>query len=286
MGRTGYCGLVNMAHNTIPKLQSKIKIFTKKADTARNQPLMHATPAWLGDNAKVIFVYNGQTLPPGYVVVRDASGHPSVAYNSTVSTAIPGIPIWVGYEPLLHPTLFQVLGQRDSYSTQPNLSIQSHHTQHEFPNGDVVNVHSEQILPGLIRGDNGFTLTIYPFFCPVSTGGWVFIPFQTLDMTSHQPSSGAQAFTICARDAGTISVVAGTTTDTPELITSANFGTAPDATYHPIWACRLYSGQTVINQSLVTSVNTPDLYDLRWMGGGSGGSGLSAQYYNIDIYGY
>ena len=89
------------AHNIIPKLSSKIRINTKKADAARNQPLMHATKAWLGDNSGVIFVYNGQTLPPGYVVVRDASGHLSVAYNSTVSTAIPGIQIWVGYEPLL-----------------------------------------------------------------------------------------------------------------------------------------------------------------------------------------
>ena len=262
-----------MTQNILPKLKSKIRVNVRKSDATHNQPRNQAWPAWLGDNKGNIFVYNGQTVPSGYAVVRDASGNLSVAYNSTVSTARPGIAIWVGYEPLLHPTLFQVLGQRDTFAQQPPLSIGPHHLTHEFPGGDTVNVHGEQILPGLIRGDNGLILTIYPFFCPVSTGGWVFIPFQTLNMASYQPASGAQAFTICAQDAGTIAVVSGTTVATPELITPLNFASAPDATYHPMWAVRMYTGQKVINQSIATSTVTPDMYDLRWLAGGSGGGG-------------
>jgi hypothetical protein len=78
-------------------------------------------------------------------------------------------------------------------------------------------------------------------------------------MTSYQPSAGAQAFAICARDDGTISVVAGTTVTTPELLTAANFPAMPDATYHPLCAVRMYSGQSTIKQG----VPSPDIYDLR-----------------------
>ena len=262
-----------MTQNAKGKFTFTIKRNVKKSDAARNQPLTQARPAFLGDSKGNITVYNNKQLPDGYVVVRDYSGNLSVAFNSKVSTAVANISIWVGYDTLLQPTLYQVLAVRDTYDTQSTSGIPSHHTTHEFPHDDTVNVHGEQFLPALVRVDSGYTLLIYPFFCPVSTGGWVYIPYQTLDMTSYLPATEAQAFAICARDDGTLSVVAGSTETTPELIGASDFPTMPDATYHGMWAVRMYSGQDAIHQDLTAN---NDLYDLRSMGvGGAGGGGYT-----------
>jgi len=262
-----------MTQNAKGKWTFTIKRNTQRADKARNQPLTQKSAALLGDSKGNITTFYGKQLPDGYVVVRDYSGNLSVAFNSKVSTAVADVLLWVGYDPVLQPTLFQVLSLRDAYETQSTSGIPSHHTTHEFPYYDTVNVHGEQFLPALVRVDSGYTLIIYPWFCPFSTGGWVYIPYQTLDMTSYLPSTGAQAFAICARDAGTISVVAGGTKTTPELIGASDFPTMPDATKHGMWAVRMYSGQDAIHQDLTAN---NDLYDLISMGvGGAGGGGYT-----------
>jgi hypothetical protein len=254
-----------MTQNANGKLTFHIKRQARKLDNTRNQPRMPAKPCLMGDANGVMDAYNGTDLPEGYVVVRDYDGNLSVAFNSRVAN-VAGLPVYVGYDPILEPTLYQVLGQRDVYPTQQApYSLPLHHKTHEYPNSDTVHVRGEQFMPALVAGNTGLVITIYPFFCPVSTGGWVYIKgtgtndIYLLDMTSHLPSTGAQAFAVCARDDSTISVVAGTTVTTPELLTAANFPAMPDATYHPLCAVRMYSGQSTIKQG----VPSPDIYDLR-----------------------
>ena len=259
-----------MTQNSKSKLTFHIRRQTKKLDTARNNPRMKPVPAWLGDLAGNVTTYNGNALPDGFVVIRYDNGNLEVAWNKNIGILSAGIPIYVGYDPVIQPTLFQVLGQRDVYPLQAPFSLPSHHKTHEYPGQDTVLVHSEQVDPALVTANNGFTLTVHAFFCPVSTGGWVRIFSKTIDMTPYKPATGTQAFAICARDDGTISVVAGGTVATPEILTAAQFPPMPDATYHPLCAVRLYSSQGSIRQG----VYSPDLYDLRaWAGGGSGGGG-------------
>jgi hypothetical protein len=267
-----------MTQNVKGKLSFHIKRQTRRLDNTRNQPKMPAKPCRLGDTNSVLDVYNGEALPDGYVVVRDDDGNLSVAFNSRV-TNVANLAVYVGYDPVLEPTLYQVLGQRDIYPTQQApYGLPLHHKTHEYPHSDTVSIHSEQFLPALVTANSGMVLTIFPSFCPVSTGGWVYIHgtgagnVYLLDLAATRPTAGAQAFAICARDDGTISVVAGGTVTTPELLTAAQFPAMPDATYHPLCAVRLYSGQSTIRQGTLS----PDLYDLRaWLGGGSGSSGYT-----------
>ena len=266
-----------MVHNIVGKFSYKIRVNQSQLDAKINQPITKSSPAFLGDNDGVIDVYNGEQLPAGYVVVRDFNGNLSRAYNQRVPLW-PGIGINVGYDPL-QPTLFQVLSQRDYLTLNPVIAVPHHHESHEFPGPDTVFTHSEQLFPGLILGNNGFTLTIFPFIYKRQAGDRGYIAYQTLDVSGYVPASGARAFTLAAGDDGTIHVVMGGTQPSPGAITIADFPAMTDGSLHEMWGMRLYAGQMGVQQ---TSTYT-DLFDFRW-GGVYGGAStnLSSPYWIIS----
>jgi hypothetical protein len=257
-----------MTHNIAQKFTYQIKRQQRKADVKYNQPLSPSKPAWLGDNNGVITKYNNIELPDGYVVVRDADGNLSTAYNQRVPLW-PNLGITVGYDPNLNPTLFQVLGIRDYLTKNPAFAIPSHHKTHEWPGQDTVFVHSEQFLPALLFANQGLIVSVFPFYFKKNDGSHGFIDYQTIDLTPYVPALGAQAFTLLAGDDETIHVVAGSTAGSIALINLTSFGTNIDNTLHELWGIRLFAGQTVIKQTKTYT----DVFDFRWGGLAGGGSG-------------
>lgn len=231
-----------------------------------NQPSTLARDAFLGDKYGEVTEYQGAPLPEGYVVVRDPDGNLSVAFNQRVPI-FPGAPIKVGYDPL-QPTLFQVLAFRDYLFTTTAPAIPSHHRTHEWPGADTTYIRGEQFLPGLLIANQGMVISIYPLIFRNSTGLKTSMPYQTLDLTSYIPATGAQALTIVVNESGVVQVVPGLTRSSLAAIQLSDFGVTTDITLHELWGIRVYASQTVIAQTLTYT----DVFDFR--DGGASGGGL------------
>ncbi len=209
---------------------------------------------------------------------RDANGVLKKVYNQRIPN-VWDLAVKIGYT-ADQPRLLQVLRIDNSYGTTPPYpAIPPGMGQLlQWPGPETLLVKGEQIQPALVVGNNGFILTIYPCFFLKSDGTWGYLAPNadgtavTLDVTSSKPTTGAIACLLSVKDDGTLVLTNGSIKDTPELITSADFPKAPDATYHPIAAMRLYSGQTVIRQE----ISYTDLFDLRWLSGNAGGSSLGS----------
>lgn len=247
--------------NIIGKYKYKIRKQQRDADRHINQPLVVSRPAFLGDNSGNITTYAGEELPPGYVVIRDTDGNLSVAFNQKVPLT-PNLAITVGYDPILNPALFQVLGLRDFLSLSTASAVPNHNKTHEWPGNDTVFVRSEQYLPGLLFANNGFTVSVFPFFFKKVDGTYGYQPYETIDLTSYVPTTGAQAIVLAAGDDGVMHVILGNAAASIGVLSLADFIYAPDNSMHVIWGVRLYYGQSTIQQTLVMN----DTYDFRHSG--------------------
>jgi hypothetical protein len=215
---------------------------------------------------------NGNIYPDptntNVIFIRYIDGELGSCFNQRVPN-VPNWPVRVGFDPNM-PRILQVLGTRDvGYNLSnnlPNVPPQLASLM-QWPGPMTLYVRGEQIMPALVVGNNGLLLTIYPFFFPLSTGLWGYFPPkadgtpQTYDLSAHLPATGASAILVSVSDSGVIVHTHGKTETTPELISAADFPAAPDLTYHPLCAVRLYSGQTVIRQEKFYS----DIFDLRWV---------------------
>jgi hypothetical protein len=221
------------------------------------------TSTWITGNESGV-LHSDQNKLNWMYIYNMATGEVKEVYNQCVPNAA-GIPVQIGIIPD-HPKLVQVLTYDQAYDDDPPYP--------EITPGiskilsafgiEPLWLAGAQFMPGLIQCNNGFVLTCYPWFRAKSTGGEVWIPKQTLDVTAYIPSSGAQAFGIFDKDDGTMAVVAGGTRETPELIVDADFPNAPDVTYQKRYGVRLFSGQSEITENETYT----DLFDFRWGGGG------------------
>lgn len=221
------------------------------------RPGLPASGGWTGNSSGVIEVPDR----PGYIYVTDWNGIEHVAYNNLAPLNQSSM-VRFGRDPR-NPSRLIVTALLSPWDDSMESTFPPHH--HLWPNGRYVDwIDGIQFLPGLVLAISGtMTVRIYPFSLPMADGTRRRIAFQTLDLTSYIPATGAQWAVICfSQDDGTVSVqlgdpVAGLitldTTDTPARVTDTV----------QLAAVAVYGGQSQIVQT--SSRN--DIRDLRFIGG-------------------
>lgn len=212
-----------------------------------------------GNNAGIISVPDR----PGFVFVRDMQGYVHEAYNNVVPVDKEYV-VRVGYDEFNH-TLQTVLGHSNPYQQTTYRQIPSHHETHEWPAEDTVWVKSQQIFPGLVAPTTGLTVCIQPFCCGQDDGTFIIVPYQTLDLTSHIPSSGARWVTISINSSGAAVATDGSTVTALSLLASQAIPAPTDRSQRAIAAVAMYLGQTEITQNAAVQL----IADLRF-GSGQG----------------
>lgn len=208
---------------------------------------------------------------PARSVVKFTNGLELEVLNYRFSS-VADLKVNVGYDPLL-PGVLQVLGIRESINLIGQASswsfwLPEHHANHEFPNPDTVWVHGAQFVPLNVVPVSGLTVRIYGSVLR-GDGEWVAFQTETLDLTSHQPATGALYALIELDETGAAVVTDGATKDSRFSLTAADIP-EPTAGRTPICAIRLYDGQTKIYHDV--RVGKPnDVTDLRWNRYANGG---------------
>lgn len=208
---------------------------------------------------------------PARSVVKFTNGLELEVLNYRFSS-VADLKVSVGYDPLL-PDVLQVLGIRESINLIGQASswsfwLPEHHANHEFPNPDTVWVHGAQFVPLNVVPVSGLTVRIYGSVLR-GDGEWVAFQTETLDLTSHQPATGALYALIELDETGAAVVTDGATKDSRFSLTAADIP-EPTAGRTPICAIRLYDGQTKIYHDV--RVGKPnDVTDLRWNRYANGG---------------
>ncbi len=219
-------------------------------------------PAFLGNEFGVVNVPDNDH----YVYVKTIEGTILTVWNATVQP-IRGTAIWIGYDDVRKPGVLQVLGTRSIFHGQVFNDIPDHHKTHEWGTGaDVTNIFGEQFMVFFV-----FPITPFPsvrlFRGNVYTdAGWVEVSTTDVHLDvlgASVPTDGGAKFALLGIDLtdGSIAVVDGAEANSKEELTLADIPAIPDK-YFPLWAIRLYDGQT----ELVRNYGTTDFVDLRFGG--------------------
>ena len=249
-----------LPQNSASKFRFQIKREQTRRDAVVQQPAIVKWDGFLGDNSGNVTSYRGVDLPTGSVVVRDENGNLMVMFNQRVPITNPNIPIVYGYDPL-QPTLLQVLATRDYWTQEPIISV----PPHDHPRfGSSSWVRDDQIFTAMVVPVSGFVIAIYPFFCPIGNGQYVFVPYQTIDLTSHKPvtMTDARFVLLSVHSDGTIVLTDGAPVIIPDELVAADLP-VPAGFDVNIAAVRLYNGQTEI----VVSDTYTDVYAFKFFGG-------------------
>ena len=224
------------------------------------QSRLQTWPAVLGDG-------NGLVAVPNLVkrvYVRMPDGHAAVVFNDDRVPLTNNLPVVVGYD-YINPSLFQVLGLRQTYNGNENggyPSIGMHHASHEYladhGGQDVVNVHARQILPARLTAIGGLKVGVYnsPLY---TSAGWKSAALASLDLTAQVPASGARYVLVSQALDGSLVATAGSTVAIRTYLQLSNIPTPP-TNARPIGAVVLERGQTTITEDR----ERQDLLDLRF----------------------
>jgi len=247
------------------KLRQTQRAFKKLLD--QNEAV--EIPAFLGDLNGTVKADNDGNV---YVVLFNGEVH--IARNS-VTPPIPRLPVLVGkYK---GDILLSVIRARDVYAEKPYLDIPAHATKtHQWPAYDTLWVRGEQMLPGLAAPAGGLIINFYGFIYYLN--GWHILDNQTIDMTSHIPTSGANWVLAQGDSTGSITYVNGATVAARELLTYEDIPAAT-AENKPLFAIKMYLGQTQI----VKNLSSTDIADLRWGGLASGIPSFSISPLTADL---
>lgn len=240
--------------------KAKREITRKIRDVSNIQ---NPIPGRVGASRTVI-----ETGIPGLLWVRiEGSGQPFAAVNTA------GVPSEYNHPVILarsriHNELWEIVASRQMYTVPVNGNIRYHHTQHEYPAQDTVWVHADQFLPLLALPLGGLSVRINGGVVKLGSTRFV-VANQTLDLSAHQPTTGAVWVLIEVSSAGTINEVVSGEVGSKELLTVANIPAAT-ANAWELCAVRVYAGQEDIHRDH-TALN--DIIDLRF-GRSGGGSSL------------
>lgn len=210
------------------------------------------------------------TSVAGKVYVTKYNGETITVLNRRVPNT-PYLPVVVGYDASA-PGVLQVLYARDVYGTQDTSpAVPDHAETHRYAGGDTDFVEASRLMPFLVLPYSTFTVQVYGGVFERSDGAWGLLSNQTVDLSSYQPSAGAEWVLLQYDDDGVISVLESSEVDTPALLTVSSI---PSATQNPLAAIKLYEGQTEIQRN-PNGIN--DFADPRFgwaQGGGGTGTGV------------
>lgn len=127
----------------------------------------------------------------------------------------------------------------------------------QWPGLHTLYVRPEQFLPGLIIPKTGMTVYVYGGRLPLSTGGYITIPAQEIDLTPYKPAANAHWATIGWMNNGMISVVTGGSANSLGELQESGI---PSTGGYDLAAIKLFNGQTTISHGKFGSV----IVDLRF----------------------
>jgi hypothetical protein len=234
--------------------QMKSLTHIKKAQgQLREQNKTVEIPAFLGDLSGTVKADNN-----GGIYVLLFSGEVLVVRNDEVPP-IPRLPVIVGYDK--KDSILRVLRMREAFNNPPYVNLPAHADKtHQWPNIDTLWVRPEQ--SGMIVQFIGFVYYL---------NGWHLLNTQAIDFTSYIPVSGANYVLVQVDEDKVISFVTGSSVAGREMLEYEDIP-EPDADNEPLFAVKMYFGQTRINKAKTDT----DIIDLRWAGYSSaGGGGIS-----------
>lgn len=217
-------------------------------------------PAFLGNLSGTVKADDANHV---YVTLQP-SGEVKTVYNGKVPN-VPRLPVIIAYSKKSQQ--FEIVRARDVYVTPVYPDVAPHALLHTFPGVDTIPVRGEQFLPGLVTPAGGVTVKLYGFIYQLADG-WHVVPTQTIDLSSHVPSTGALYVLLQVDDTGTVTVTDGTAVDTREELGLDDIPES-DPDQFVVAAIKLYNSQT----NLIFTTTDTDIVDLRWGRGGSGGGG-------------
>lgn len=235
----------------------------------KHRPKLDRFMAFLGDPTRPGVVdVDGR---PGYVYVHFADETIMVVRNARVPS-IYRLPVIIGRDPA-NPGILQVLAASEVEMERGGFyEIPNHAKSHERYGYDAVWISSEQITPWLVKPVAGsVSVYVYP---GVYRDGSVYRvwPGGNVDLSGYKPANGAYFALLSYSPSSGIVVTTGSVKAAREELSIPDIPTAPSGS-SPIFAVRLYAGQTEIRDVDGDS----DLVDLRfggvWSGWVAGGVG-------------
>lgn len=143
----------------------------------------------------------------------------------------------------------------------PGLNTEPHARTHRYLGVDQVDIDWRQIENMRMFAVAGtLTVRVMPFWIPRPGADVTSETIQTIDLTSHVPTSGARFVLLSIDSTGAIVVTDGALKDDVfDLDYSVDVPDTPSGNFQ-IAAVRLYTGQTAIQESTVSN----DIRDRRW----------------------
>jgi len=136
------------------------------------------------------------------------SNEPIVVFNDGRVPHTANYPVLIGYTDVI-PGIPQILSKWDMNNGDDlNVDVGDHHEQHEYPNHDTTWVNLAQFTWLLVLPVGGNTVMVYGTTLYFGNTD-VKINNQLLDLTSHQPGSGARWVLLEALSSGIVNVVDG-----------------------------------------------------------------------------
>jgi hypothetical protein len=199
---------------------------------------------FMGDGAGVVAV-PGRS---GYIYVRDIRGNVSIVWNTSVPNIV-NQPVFVAY---LDGRL-QVVRVRDVFFGSKPTNVGPHNWTHEWSasGGDVVRVFGMQMMPWKAEIDSAdaFTVNIYRAIYDAN-GTWVVEGVEDIDLNAHIPGTSANGcYVLLSIDtSGVINHTVGSDVDPYTTLAVTDIPAIP-TDEKPLWAIRLYYGQTTLSQT-------------------------------------
>lgn len=227
-------------------------------------------PATLGDSSGTVL-----TGTDGIVNVTPIGGATIQVLNRRVPNK-PFLQVIVGFDDDA-PGVLQVLRLRDVYATlDTDPLVPDHAKTHDYAGGDTIFVASTQFKYMLLMPSSGFEVQLLGGVFQLKTGAFGVIENQTIDLSGDQPATGALYALIEYDDTGAITVTAGSTVASKEVLALSDIPALSDA---PIWAVRLYAGQTVVQRD---PNGITDFVDLRF-GMGQARNTIEIDGFSVDL---
>lgn len=201
-------------------------------------------PVLLGDYSATV-----QTSTPGVFYARQYNGKVIEVHNTANVPPTFDLHVIIGRKKSL-PNIWQIIEVRETYLSPAAFGqIGFHHSQHEFPNGDIVWSDRKQILPltVLVSDAAGFIVVVFGSVVHTATGIHK-ISTQLLDLSSYVVTAGAKFVSIETDDEGVLSVHAGVAFGAPSIATDADIP-VPDPGKYLIAFVLLYEGQTELSNN-------------------------------------